>query len=194
MDQAEVLQEFRDAGALLEGHFILTSGRRSAAYMQCARVLMDPRRADRLCGALAGKVRAATGDDVSLVFSPAMGGVVVGYEMARQLGTPAIFFERVDGKFALRRGFDIPEGSRCLMVEDVVTTGLSSRECIAAAREAGAEVVAGCCLVDRSGGQADIGVPLIALAAIDIPTYAPDELPPELEAIPAVKPGSRSLT
>lgn len=194
MDQAEVLQEFRDAGALLEGHFILTSGRRSAAYMQCARVLMDPRRADRLCGALADKVRAATGDDVSLVFSPAMGGVVVGYEMARQLGTPAIFFERVDGKFALRRGFDIPEGSRCLMVEDVVTTGLSSRECIAAAREAGAEVVAGCCLVDRSGGQADIGVPLIALAAIDIPTYAPDELPPELEAIPAVKPGSRGLT
>jgi orotate phosphoribosyltransferase len=193
MDQAEVLQEFRDAGALLEGHFILTSGRRSAAYMQCARVLMDPRRAGRLCSALAEKVRATVGDTISLVFSPAMGGVVVGYEMGRQLGTPAIFFERVDGQFALRRGFDVPEGSRCLMVEDVVTTGLSSRECIAAAREAGAEVVAGCCLVDRSGGQADIGVPLIALAAIDIPTYAPDALPPELQAIPAVKPGSRGL-
>lgn len=194
MDRAQVLQEFRDAGALLEGHFILTSGRRSAAYMQCARVLMDPRRAERLCAALARKVRVELGDSVSLVFSPAMGGVVVGYEMGRQLGAPAIFFERVDGGFALRRGFDIPEGSRCLMVEDVVTTGLSSRECIVAARAAGAEVVAGCCLVDRSGGKVDIGVPLIALAAIDIPTYAPDDLPPELQAVPAVKPGSRGLT
>lgn len=193
MDEEQVLQEFRDAGALLEGHFILTSGRRSAAYMQCARVLMDARRAERLCNALADKVRAELGETISLVFSPAMGGVVVGYEMGRQLGAPAIFFERVEGEFALRRGFDVPEGSRCLMVEDVVTTGLSSRECIAAATKAGATVAGGCCLVDRSGGKADIGVPLISLAALDIPTFAPDELPPDLQAIPAVKPGSRGL-
>jgi orotate phosphoribosyltransferase len=193
MTQEDVLDEFRAAGALLEGHFVLTSGRHSTAYLQCARVLMDAARAERLCAALAEKVRAEIGAPPALVFSPAMGGVVVGYEMGRQLGVPAIFFERVDSEFTLRRGFDIPQGARCLMVEDVVTTGLSSRECIAAAKKAGGEVVAGCCLVDRSGGTADIGVPLIALAALDIPTFASDELPEELRSIPPVKPGSRSL-
>jgi orotate phosphoribosyltransferase len=193
MTQEDVLDEFRAAGALLEGHFVLSSGRHSGAYLQCARVLMDARRAERLCAALARLVRAELGDAVTLVFSPAMGGVVVGYEMGRQLGVPAIFFERVEGEFTLRRGFGIPEGARCLMVEDVVTTGLSSRECIAAAKKAGAEVVAGCCLVDRSGGAADIGVPLIALAALDIPTFASDEVPESLRSIPPVKPGSRGL-
>lgn len=193
MDKNQVLDEFRAAGALLEGHFVLTSGRHSPAYLQCARVLMDPSRGARLCSALAEKVRAELGDVVTMVFSPAMGGVVVGYEMGRQLGVPAIFFERVDGEFTLRRGFDIPARARCLMVEDVVTTGLSSRECIAAARSAGADVVGGCCLVDRSGGSADIGVPLVSLAALDVPTYAADELPDDLKALPAVKPGSRGL-
>ena len=193
MDKDQVLDEFRAAGALLEGHFVLTSGRHSPAYLQCARVLMDPSRGERLCAALAEKVRGEFGDAVTMVFSPAMGGVVVGYEMGRQLGVPAIFFERVDGEFALRRGFDVPEGARCLMVEDVVTTGLSSRECIAAARAVGADVIGGCCLVDRSGGAADIGVPLVSLAALDIPTYPADELPEALQAVPAVKPGSRGL-
>lgn len=194
MNQEEVLAEFRSAGALLEGHFVLTSGRHSGAYLQCARVLMDATRAQRLCAALAAKIRAQLGDGIDLVFSPAMGGVVVGYEMGRQLGVPAIFFERVDKEFVLRRGFDIPEAARCLMVEDVVTTGLSSRECIAAARAAGANVVGGCCLVDRSGGQADIGVPLISLAELDIPTYPSDNIPESLRSMPAVKPGSRNLT
>lgn len=194
MDQAQVLDEFRAAGALLEGHFILTSGLRSPMYLQCARVLMDPRRAERLCAALAAKVRDALGPDpIDLVVSPAMGGVVVGYEMGRQMGVPAIFVERVDGTFALRRGFDIPEGARCLMVEDVVTTGLSSRECIKVIEELGGRVVAGASLIDRSDGKADIGVPLIPLARLAVPSYPADALPPELAAIPAIKPGSRGL-
>jgi orotate phosphoribosyltransferase len=154
---------------------------------------MDARRAERACAALAQKVTAQVGNTIDLVFSPAMGGVVVGHEMGRQLEKPAIFFERVEGEFILRRGFEIPSGARCLMVEDVVTTGLSSRECISAARDHGADVVAGCCLVDRSGGKADIGVPLVALAAFEIPTFAPDQIPEELQDIPATKPGSRGL-
>lgn len=193
MNQARVLDEFRAAKALLEGHFILTSGLRSPRYLQCARVLMDPKRADRLCSALAEKVRAEVGEGIDLVVSPAMGGVVVGYEMGRQLGVPAIFVERVDGQFTLRRGFEIPEGARCLMVEDVVTTGLSSRECIKVIEALGGKVVAGASLVDRSDGKADIGVPLVSLLRLDVPSYSPDNLPPELAALPAIKPGSRGL-
>lgn len=193
MTQDEVLDEFRAAGALLEGHFILSSGLHSSRYLQCARVLMDAARAGRLCAALAEKVKALVPGPIDLVASPAMGGVVVGYEMGRQLGVPSIFFERVDGKLALRRGFSITPGSRVLMVEDIVTTGLSSRECIAGINAAGGVTVGAACLIDRSGGKAEIGVPLAALARLDIPTYAADGLPPELAALPAVKPGSRGL-
>jgi orotate phosphoribosyltransferase len=194
LTQEAALQEFRDAGALLEGHFILTSGYHSTAYLQCARVLMDPKRAERLCAALAAKLKAAgLLDGLSLVISPAMGGVVVGYEMGRQLGVPAIFFERVDGKFALRRGFEIAPGQRCLMVEDVVTTGLSSRECIEAATALGANVIAAGSLADRSNGKAALPVPFASLIALDIPHFAPDQLPASLQGIPAVKPGSRGL-
>ena len=189
----QVLDEFRQAGALLEGHFILSSGLHSSRYLQCARVLMDPRRAERLCAALAEGVRAAVKEPIDLVASPAMGGVVVGYEMGRQLGIPAIFFERVEGKLVLRRGFTIDKGARVLMVEDIVTTGLSSRECIAGIAEEGGRTVGAACLVDRSGGKADLGVPLAALTVLDIPTYPADSLPPELAALPAVKPGSRGL-
>lgn len=194
MDREDVLDEFRAAGALLTGHFILTSGLRSPVYLQCARVMMDPERGARLCAALAAQVRKQTGGVPDMVASPAMGGVVVGYEMARQLGCPAVFFERVDGKFALRRGFSITKGAKTVMVEDVVTTGLSSRECIEAIRAAGGDVVAGASLIDRSGGKADIGVPLVSLARLDAPAYEPDKIPPELAAIDPVKPGSRSLT
>lgn len=194
MTKDELLNEMREAGALLEGHFILSSGQHSTAYLQCARFLMDAGRAERACAALAGKVSAEIGNSIDLVFSPAMGGVVVGHEMGRQLKKPAIFFERSEGSFVLRRGFEIPDGARCLMVEDVITTGLSSRECIAAAREHGADVVAGCCLINRSGGRADIGVPLVALAIVDLPTFPADRVPEELQAIPARKPGSRDLT
>jgi orotate phosphoribosyltransferase len=193
MTQDQVLDEFRAAGALLEGHFILSSGLRSGRYLQCARVLMDAARADRLCAALAAKVKALNPGPIDLVVSPAMGGVIVGYEMGRQLGVPAIFTERVEGKLELRRGFTIPKGARVLMVEDIVTTGLSSRECIAAIAAEGGFTVAAACLIDRSNGSADVGVPLASLAALEIPAYAADALPPELAAIPAIKPGSRGL-
>lgn len=193
MTHDEVLSEFGEAGALLEGHFVLSSGLHSPRYLQCARVLMDPKRAERLCKALALKLREGGIDTVDLVASPAMGGVVVGYEMARQVGVPSIFFERVDGRLELRRGFDIEPGARVLMVEDVVTTGLSSRECIQGVEALGGKVVAAACLIDRSGGKADVGMPLFALTQLSVPTYAADQLPPELESIPAVKPGSRTL-
>jgi orotate phosphoribosyltransferase len=189
----QVLDEFRAAGALLEGHFILSSGLHSARYLQCARVLMDPARASRLCAALAAQVKAGGAGAIDMVASPAMGGVVVGYEMGRQLGVPAIFFERVEGRLVLRRGFTIPRGARILMVEDIVTTGLSSRECIDGITAEGGKTAAAACLIDRSNGTADVGVPLFALTRLDIPAYPADRLPPELQALPAMKPGSRGL-
>jgi orotate phosphoribosyltransferase len=189
----EVLGEFRAAGALLEGHFILSSGLHSARYLQCARVLMDAKRADRLCQVLKQRITDKIRAQIDIVASPAMGGVVVGYEMGRQLGVPAIFFERVEGKLVLRRGFTIAKGARVLMVEDIVTTGLSSRECIAGIAEEGGVTLAAACLVDRSGGKADLGVPLFALTGLEIPAYPADALPPELAALPAIKPGSRGL-
>lgn len=189
----EVLGEFRAAGALLEGHFILSSGLHSSRYLQCARVLMDPKRADRLCQSLKTRITPEIRTQIDIVASPAMGGVVVGYEMGRQLGVPAIFFERVDGKLVLRRGFNIAKGARVLMVEDIVTTGLSSRECIAGIAEEGGVTIAAACLIDRSGGKADLGVPLFALTSLEIPAFPADALPPELATIPAIKPGSRGL-
>jgi orotate phosphoribosyltransferase len=193
MTHEAVIAEFRAAGALLDGHFVLSSGLHSPRYLQCARVLMDPRRAERLCAELAGKVRKTIGSAIDLVVSPAMGGVIVGYEMGRQLGVPAIFFERVEGRLALRRGFAIAPGTRCLMVEDIVTTGLSSRECIAGVEAERGKVAGAACLIDRSDGKAELAVPLIALTRLHIPTYPADRLPADLATIPAVKPGSRSL-
>lgn len=190
MSEAEVLAEFRAAGALLQGHFVLTSGLHSPFYLQCARVLMDPARAARLVSALVPKIAPLEPD---LVVAPALGGIVLGYEIARQLGKPSLFVERVEGTFTLRRGFDIPKGSRVLIAEDVITTGLSTRECMACCRAEGGEVVGAACLVDRSAGRAELGVPLICLATLDLPTYPQHKLPPELAAIPAVKPGSRGL-
>ena len=192
MTDDEILDEFRAAEALLEGHFILSSGLRSPRYLQCARVLMDPARAERLAKALAAKLPAEVRGKIDAVVSPAMGGVIIGHEMGRALGKRAMFVERPQGRFELRRGFRIERGERVLLVEDVVTTGLSSREAIAAIGEAGGTVVGAAALVDRSGGSADLGVPLTALIRIDVPTYAADELPPELASIPAVKPGSRA--
>jgi orotate phosphoribosyltransferase len=192
MTSDDVLAEFRAAGALLEGHFILTSGLRSAVFLQKMFVFQDPKRTETLCRGLAEKVTAALGR-IDVVVSPAVGGIVPGYETARQLGCRAIFVEREEGRFQLRRGFSIEKGERVLVVEDIVTTGLSSRECIEAISGFPGTVVGAACLIDRSGGKADLGVPLVALASLDIPNYSPDALPPELAAIPPVKPGSRSL-
>lgn len=192
MTDEEVLAEFRAADALLEGHFILSSGLRSPRYLQCARVLMDPRRGARLAEALAVRIPAEIRARISAVVSPAMGGVIAGHEMARALGVPAMFVERPAGTFELRRGFRLDEGQQVLMMEDVVTTGLSSREAIKAIEAAGGRVVAGAALVDRSSGRAELGVPFFPLIRLDVPSYPADALPPELEAIPAVKPGSRA--
>jgi len=188
----EILAEFRAADALLEGHFILSSGLRSPRYLQCARVLMDGARAERLARALAAKLPAGLRESIDAVVSPAMGGVIIGNEMGRALGKPAMFDERPEGTFYLRRGFALNPGDKVLMVEDVVTTGLSSKEAIAAIEDSGGEVVAEAALVDRSGGTADLGVPFHPLIRIDVPTYDANNLPEELAAIPAIKPGSRA--
>ncbi|MEA3263953.1 MAG: orotate phosphoribosyltransferase [Pseudomonadota bacterium] len=191
MQDEEVLAEFRASKALLEGHFLLSSGRHSAHYLQCARVLMDPARAARLAIALAQRIPRELRKDIVKVVSPAMGGVIIGHEMGRALEVEAIFVERPTGTFELRRGFTIEPGEKVLMVEDVVTTGLSSREAMDCIRAAGGEVIAAAALVDRSAGSVDLGVPFFPLIAINFPTYAPDELPPELAATKAIKPGSR---
>ncbi len=192
MTEDEVLAEFRAAQALLEGHFILSSGKHSARYLQCARVLMDPKRASRLASSLASKLPRELRAVIDIVVSPAMGGVIIGHEMGRALGLEAIFLERPDGEFELRRGFSIEPGQKVLMVEDVVTTGLSSREAISAVEKAGGEVIAEAALVDRSNGVARIGVPFYPLVTLDIQSYAPEDVPEALAAIPAVKPGSRA--
>jgi orotate phosphoribosyltransferase len=192
MSEDEILAEFRAADGLLEGHFILSSGLRSPRYLQCARVLMDPARAERLARELASRIPDLVRDQIEAVVSPAMGGVIIGHEMGRALGKPAMFLERPQGVFELRRGFRLEPATRVLMVEDVVTTGLSSREAIEAVRSAGAEVVAEAALVDRAAGSADLGVPFYPLIRIDVPTYEADSVPAELAAIPAVKPGSRA--
>ena len=194
MTDDDILAEFRAAEALLEGHFILSSGLRSPKYLQCARVLMDAARAERLAIALAAKLPADVRESIDVVVSPAMGGVIIGHEMGRALGRLAMFVERPDGVFGLRRGFALNPGDKVLIVEDVVTTGLSSREAIKAIEAAGGKVVAAAALVDRSGGTVDLGVPFVPLIRIDVPTYAADSLPESLAAIPAVKPGSRATS
>lgn len=194
MTTDEVLDLFRESGALLEGHFILSSGLRSPIFLQKARVFMHPAKAEKLCRALADKIRAEGYGDVSQIVSPAVGGIIPGYETARHMGVPAIYTERVEGKFELRRGFELEPGEKVIIVEDIVSTGISVRECIEAVRRTGADVVAAACLIDRSAGEAEIGVPLVSLVQYKVPAYPADALPPELAALPAVKPGSRGLT
>jgi orotate phosphoribosyltransferase len=192
MNTEDVLNEFRAAGALREGHFVLSSGLHSPVFLQKNLVFMHADRCARLCKALAEKITATVGP-VDVAVSPAVGGIIPGYETARWLNVASLYVEREGGVFKLRRGFQIEPGQKVVMVEDIVTTGLSSRECIAAIKEAGGDVVAAACIVDRSGGRADVGVPLIALATLDVPAYAADSLPPELAAIPVQDPGSRRL-
>ena len=192
MTEDEVIAEFRAADALLEGHFILSSGLRSPRYLQCARVLMNPARAAKLTNALAARIPDEIKARLDAVVSPAMGGVIAGHEMGRALGLDAMFVERPTGTFELRRGFALAPGAKVLMMEDVVTTGLSSREAIKAIEAAGGEVIAAASLVDRSNGKVDLGVPFFPLIRLDVPSYEADALPPELAAIPAIKPGSRA--
>ena len=188
----EVLAIFRDAGAVLEGHFILTSGLRSPVFLQKARVFMHADKTEKLCRALAEEIRDEVDGNIDYVVGPAIGGLIPAYETSRHLGVPAVWVERENGEFRLRR-FEMEKGARVVIVEDIVTTGLSIRETIESLRALGAEVVAAACIIDRSAGKAEIGLPLIALAEYEVPAYSPDDLPPELAAIPPVKPGSRNI-
>ncbi|RST82812.1 orotate phosphoribosyltransferase [Aquibium carbonis] len=192
MTRDDVLEIFRDAGAILEGHFILTSGLRSPVFLQKARVFMHADKTEQLCRALAARIRQTVGEGIDYVVGPAVGGIIPAYETSRHLGVPAIWVEREAGVFRLRR-FEIAPGSRVVIVEDIVTTGLSIRETVACLRNIGAEVVAAACIIDRSAGKVDVGVPLVALAEYEVPAYPADALPPELAAIAPVKPGSRNL-
>lgn len=188
----EVLEIFRSAGAILHGHFILTSGLRSPVFLQKARVFMHADKTEALCRALAGEIRAKVPGRIDYVVGPAIGGLIPAYETSRHLGVPAIWVEREGGEFRLRR-FEIEKGARVVIVEDIVTTGLSIRETIDCLQKLGAEVVAAACIIDRSAGKADVGAPLIALAEYQVPAFPADKLPPELAAIPAIKPGSRNI-
>ncbi|MEO9902815.1 MULTISPECIES: orotate phosphoribosyltransferase [Alphaproteobacteria] len=192
MTRDEVLQQFREAGAIMEGHFILSSGLRSPTFLQKARVFMYPDRTEILCKALAEKIKTSDLGQIDYIISPAMGGIIPGYETARHMGVPAMWVEREGGEFRLRR-FELPKGARVIVVEDIVSTGLSSRETVTSLKDLGANVLAVACLIDRSAGEADAGVPIIALADYKVPAYEADKLPPELAAIPPVKPGSRGL-
>ena len=194
MITADVLKEFEDAGALMRGHFILSSGLHSDTYLNKSIVWMYPDRTERLCKALAEKARGEIDGEIDFVISPAMGAIIYGYETARHVGVPFMFVERVDGAFLLRRGFSVPKGAKVLVVEDIVSTGLSAREAIEAVRKAGAEVVALACFIDRSGGKADFDVPLIPLAELKVDAWPADKLPAHLADIPAVKPGSRGVS
>jgi len=193
MTPEQVLNEFRKADALLEGHFKLSSGLHSRAYLQCARVLMQPKRAAKLAKALAEQIKANVNGDIDAVVAPAMGGLIIGHEVARALNVDSMFLERVDGDFALRRGFALENKPRVVMIEDIVTTGLSSREAIAAIRAQGGKVVGAGCLIDRSNGKAKIGVKLASLAKLNIETFDEDHIPTDLVDTPAIKPGSRGL-
>ncbi len=183
-----VLDTFRRLGALLDGHFRLTSGLHSPGYLQCALVLQHPREAEACGAALAERLR---GQAPQAVVSPAIGGIVIGQEVARALGVRAIFAERQDGRLALRRGFSLQPGEKVLVVEDVVTTGGSTRETIEVARAQGAQVTGAAAIIDRSGGQQNLDVPFSALATIALPTYQPEACPLCAQGTPAIKPGSR---
>lgn len=189
MDAADVLDRFRRSGALLEGHFRLTSGLHSPGYLQCALVLQHPPEAEALGAALAALVR---GTRPQAILSPALGGIVIGQEVGRALGIRALFAERQDGTLTLRRGFTLAPGERVAVVEDVVTTGGSTRETIAVARAAGAQVVSAGAIIDRSGGAQQLGVPFHCLARVSLPTYSPETCPLCLAGQPVVKPGSRA--
>ena len=193
LSEQEILAEFEAAQAIMRGHFVLSSGLHSDTYLQCARVLMQATRAEKLCADLASRIRAANLPPIDMVVAPAMGGVIVGYEMGRQLGVDSVFCERENGVFTLRRGFSIPEGAKVLVVEDVVTTGKSSKETVECIRLHKGVVVAEASLIDRSGGTHHLPFPLISLLTLDIKTYAENALPAHLQDIPAVKPGSRFL-
>ncbi len=187
----EVIKVFEEKGALLSGHFLLSSGLHSSRYLQCALVLQYPAVAERLCAELAEAIENKSGGPIDLVIAPALGGVIVAHEVARALGVRALFSERQEGLMTLRRGFRIEPGECCVVVEDVVTTGGSTREVMELVRSSGGIVAGAGSLIDRSGGSVDLGVPRHALAVLDVPTFKPEKCPLCADGSRAVKPGSR---
>lgn len=194
MKSSDALREFEDAGALLKGHFILSSGLHSDTYLNKSIVSMYPDRTARLCAGLAALVKRKISEPIDYVISPAMGAIIYGYETARHIGAPFMFLERVQGEFVLRRGFSLPPDARVLVVEDIVSTGLSAREAIDAVSKAGGKVLALACLVDRSAGAVEVGAPIIALAELKVDAWPADQLPDHLRGTPAIKPGSRGVS
>ena len=192
MSEKEVLNIYKSIGALLEGHFVLSSGLHSRLYLQSALIFSNTSIAESLCGNLAKKINNIIDlENIDLIVSPAMGGVIVGYELSRHIKKPNIFAERKEGKFSIRRGFQINKGQKILVVEDIVTTGKSSLECFECIRELGGEVIAEAALINRGGDSVDLGVPLITLANLNIPNFNFNKLPEDLKNMPAIKPGSR---
>ncbi|WOI54254.1 orotate phosphoribosyltransferase [Parvularcula sp. LCG005] len=193
MTQDEVLAVFEECGALLKGHFVLSSGRHADTYLNKSIVSMYPQPTEKLCRALATLIKSRFGEQPTAVIAPAMGAIIFGYETARHLGLPSMFMERVDGEFQLRRGFGVTAGQKVIVVEDIVSTGLSSRETLDAVRKAGGVPLGLACLIDRSGGTVDLGVPMLPLVTMNVESWPADDLPPHLKNVPAVKPGSRGL-
>jgi orotate phosphoribosyltransferase len=192
MSEKEVLNIYKSIGALLEGHFVLSSGLHSRLYLQSALIFSNTSIAESLCENLAKKINNIIDlENIDLIVSPAMGGVIVGYELSRHIKKPNIFAERKEGKFSIRRGFQINKGQKILVVEDIVTTGKSSLECFECIRELGGEVIAEAALINRGGDSVDLGVPLITLANLNIPNFNFNKLPEDLKNMPAIKPGSR---
>ena len=188
----ESLKILKETKALIDGHFILSSGLHSPRYVQCAQLLSKPKEASKICISLAEKIKSSF-DDFDLILSPAMGGIIIGYDIGRILNKETIFSERVDGKFKLRRDFTIKKNNKVLIIEDVITTGKSSLECSELVNNAGARIIGYACIIDRSKGESVIKEKIISQIKLDIPVYAKDNLPKSLSLIEAVKPGSRNL-
>ena len=194
MNEKELIEDFKNCGALLEGHFILSSGLHSTKYLQCALALSNPILAKKITKALGEKIITNFNEKIDYVIAPAMGGLIIGHEIAMFLNLPFMFLERVNSEFELRRGFSIKPDANCLLVEDIVTTGLSSNESIDVIKGYGGNIIGEACLIDRSSGKANLETQLISLTSIDIPTFNKNEIPESLKDIPAIKPGSRNIS
>ena len=188
----ESLKILKETKALIDGHFILSSGLHSPRYVQCAQLLSKPKKASQICNSLAEKIKSSF-EDFDLILSPAMGGIIIGYDIGRILNKETIFSERVDGKFKLRRDFTIKKDNKVLIIEDVITTGKSSLECSELVSNAGAKIIGYACIIDRSKGKSAIQEKIVSQIKLDIPVYTKDNLPKSLSLIEAVKPGSRNL-
>ena len=193
MNSKEILKVMEEVEAIQYGHFILSSGKRSSSYCQCAKIFIDPKVGSKICNVLAQKIKKKVSEEIDYVVAPAMGGILVGYETANQLETKSVFYERVNNQFELRRGFELVEGKKILFIEDVITTGKSSKECMLELEKLKINIIGIACIVDRSSEKIFDDHEIISLLKLDIPVYEPENIPEELRNIPAIKPGSRVI-